>query len=167
MANTTKAYRPAAAIAYASQWAHGRNPAYADFSEMGGDCSNFISQALIAGGAVMNETPGTGWYYHSLGSRAPTWSGVPFLWQFLTTNKGRGPFGHPVPLSAVVPGDIIQLKFAGKPDFSHSLLVVAAGKPADPHNIFITAHSYDSDNRPLDSYSYTEARALHVDGVRG
>ena len=29
------------AVAYAHKWAYGRNPAYGDFSEMGGDCTNF------------------------------------------------------------------------------------------------------------------------------
>ena len=161
-----KPYDRAGAVAYARQWAHGRNPKYADFSDMGGDCSSFISQALVAGGAIMNETPDTGWYYHSLASRAPGWSGVPFLWRFLTTNRGKGPFGHEVPLAEVIPGDIVQLKFAGMRDFSHSLLVVEAGFPADAHTIHIAAHSYDSIDRPLDSYSFVEARALKVDGIR-
>lgn len=38
------------AVAYAHKWAYGRNPAYADFSAMGGDCTNFLSQCLHAGG---------------------------------------------------------------------------------------------------------------------
>ncbi|MDR1928152.1 MAG: amidase domain-containing protein [Oscillospiraceae bacterium] len=161
-----KPYQRSAAIAYAHEWAFRRNPSFADFSEMGGDCSNFVSQALLAGGAVMNETKDTGWYYHSLNSRAPSWSSVPFLFNFLTKNKGRGPFGHMVPLDQIWPGDIVQLKFAGKPDFSHSLLVVAAGSPPAPQNILIAAHSYDSDNRPLDTYSYVEARGIHIGGIR-
>ncbi len=159
-------YDNAAAIAYAWEWAYGRNPAYADFSDMGGDCTNFISQILFAGGAPMNETPDTGWYYHSLDERAPAWSGVPFFWVFLTTNKGVGPFGHEIPLSEVKPGDVIQLKFAGKDDFSHALLVLTAGTPADAHNITVAAHTDDSLDRPLDTYSYTQARALHIDGAR-
>ena len=32
------------AVAYAHQWAYSRNPAYYDFSVLGGDCTNFISQ---------------------------------------------------------------------------------------------------------------------------
>ena len=159
-------YDRQAAIAYAHQWAFSRNPKYGDFSELGGDCSNFISQCLIAGGAVMNETKDTGWFYRSMNSRAAGWSAVPYLYKFLVNNTGRGPFGHEVDLEEIEPGDIIQLKFAGMGDFSHSLLVVSTGEPPAPANILISAHSYDSDDRPLSTYSYEQARALHIAGVR-
>jgi len=160
-------YHRDAAIEYAHRWAFGRNPRYGDFSEMGGDCSNFISQCLIAGGAVMNETRDTGWYYHSMDSRAAGWSAVPYLYRFLTTNRGRGPFGHETALGEIEPGDIVQLKFAGHEDYSHSLLAVAAGTPPAPWNILIAAHSFDCDDRPLNTYSYVSARGIRIDGVRG
>lgn len=159
-------YDREAAVAYAHEWAYERNPAFADFSDMGGDCANFFSQALLAGGAVMNERGEDGWYYHSLDSRAPAWSGVPSLFGFLTENRGRGPFGQVVPLEEAQPGDLIQLQFAGKPGFSHSLLVVSRGDPPTPDNILIAAHSIDSENRPLSTYSYVNTRAVHIEGSR-
>lgn len=159
-------YDRAAAVAYARAWALGRNPAYADFSEMGGDCTNFISQALYAGGCPMNETRDAGWYYHSLQSRAAAWTSVPFLFHFLTVNRGRGPFAHEAPLEEAAPGDIIQLKFAGAADYGHSLLVLETGAPPAPENILIAAHSHDSLDRPLNTYSYVNARLLRI-GVRG
>jgi len=114
----------------------------------------------------MNETKDTGWFYHSMNSRAAGWTAVPYLYRFLVNNRGRGPFGHEVPLEELEPGDIVQLKFAGMPDYSHSLLVVAVGDPPAPENILIAAHSYDSDDRPLDSYSFVSARGIRIDGVR-
>jgi len=159
-------YNRPAAVAYAHEWAMGRNPRYGDFSNIGGDCSNFISQCLIAGGAVMNETRDTGWYYHSMNSRAAGWSAVPYLYKFLVNNGGRGPFGHEIPLEELELGDIIQLKFAGMADYSHSLLIVSMEKPPIPANIRIAAHSYDCDDRPLDTYSYVNARGIHIDGIR-
>lgn len=44
------AYNSTTAVAYAEQWWNGRNPDYHDYSESGGDCANFVSQCLIAGG---------------------------------------------------------------------------------------------------------------------
>ena len=154
-------YNRQAAIAYAHKWAFGRNPKYGDFSEMGGDCSNFISQCLVGGGAVMNETKDIGWFYHSMHSRAAGWTAVPYLYKFLVNNRGRGPFAHEIPPGETEPGDIVQLKFAGKEDYSHSLLVVSAAP------LRVACHSFDSDNRPLDTYSYVSARGIHIDGVRG
>jgi len=159
-------YDRPAAIDYAHTWALGRNPEYGDFSEIGGDCSNFISQCLVAWGAVMNETRDTGWFYHSMNSRAAGWSAVPYLYKFLTSNQGQGPFGREIAAQEVQPGDIVQLKFAGKDDYSHSLLVVAVGKPSEPANIRIAAHSFDCDDRPLSTYSYVSARGVRIEGVR-
>ena len=76
-------YNRRRAISYANRWALSRNPAYYDFSEIGGDCTNFVSQCLYAGSRVMNYTPETGWYYISVNERSPSWTGVEFLYQFL------------------------------------------------------------------------------------
>ena len=38
------------AVQYARQWALSRNRAYNDFTKGGGDCMNFVSQCLYAGG---------------------------------------------------------------------------------------------------------------------
>ena len=56
-------YNRANAVAYAKKWAYGRNPKYYDFSDLGGDCTNFASQCIYAGSGVMNYTPTYGWYY--------------------------------------------------------------------------------------------------------
>ena len=38
------------AVQYARRWALSRNRAYNDFTKGGGDCMNFVSQCLYAGG---------------------------------------------------------------------------------------------------------------------
>lgn len=80
-------YNRANAVAYAKKWAYGRNPKYYDFSDLGGDCTNFASQCIYAGSGVMNYTPTYGWYYISVNNRAPAWTGVDELYRFLTTNR--------------------------------------------------------------------------------
>ena len=37
-------YDRRAAVRYANRWAFGRNPAYYDYEEVGGDCTSFASQ---------------------------------------------------------------------------------------------------------------------------
>lgn len=158
-------YNRGSAIAYAHKWVYGRNPKYYDFDPLGGDCTNFISQCLYAGCGVMNFTRDVGWYYNSINDRAPAWSGVEFLYRFLTTNKQDGPFAKQLPLSSALAGDIIQLSFDGIA-FAHSLIVVGTGEKPGPDNILITTHTYDSDNRPLNTYQYQLSRLLHIEGVR-
>lgn len=160
------AYDRTAAVAYAHQWAYKRNPRYADFRGMGGDCTNFVSQALYAGSGIMNYTPVFGWYYRSLGDRAPAWTGVPYLYNFLTINKGVGPVGVAADLQSVEPGDIVQLSFDGI-RFSHTAMIVAiTDKPPKPANILVAAHEFDADNRPLDTYTYQRSRFIHITHVR-
>ncbi|MCL2532227.1 MAG: amidase domain-containing protein [Oscillospiraceae bacterium] len=162
---TTKPFDTQAALDYARQWALARNPNYADFEDLGGDCTAFMSQILIAGGASMNHSP-NGWYFRSLNDHSPSWTGVPYMHTFLLQNTGAGPYACTIPLDDVQPGDIIQLKFGHKPQFSHSLFVLSVGDPVSPENVLIAAHSYDSLDRPLSSYVYEAARALRIEGVR-
>jgi len=160
----TKRYDRESAVAYAHAWAFRRNPRYYNFDSLGGDCTNFASQVLYAGAGVMNFTPTTGWYYRSLNDRAPAWTGVEFLYRFLVNNRGVGPVAIETDMSRVEPGDLAQISFDGR-TFGHSPVIVSVGENPSPANILIAAHTYDSDNRPLDSYMYKRLRFLHITHV--
>ena len=87
----TVPYQRQKAVEYARKWALARNPAYYDFSDLGGDCTNFASQAVYAGSGVMNFTPAFGWFYRTANDRTPSWTGVEFFLQFLFRKPQRGP----------------------------------------------------------------------------
>ena len=160
MDSNTRSYSRGEAVAYARRWALSRNPRYHDFEQLGGDCTNFASQCVFAGAGVMNFSPVTGWYYRSLGERAAAWTGVQFLYKFLTGNTGFGPWARETEAGELMPGDIVQL---GNSDgsFYHSPVVVET-HPA----ILVCAHSFDCADRPLDSYDFEEIRCIHIEGVR-
>lgn len=155
------AYNREAAVEYARKWAFSRNPNFFDFSELGGDCTNFASQCIYAGIGVMNYTPVTGWYYNSLNSRAPAWTGVNELYNFLVNNRGVGPRAVEVPLSEIQIGDIVQIRFVGKSTFGHCPVVVRRGR-GTPSTVLIAAHTNDAYMRPLSTYMYAELRPLHI-----
>lgn len=148
-------------LQYAEKWALGRNPAYFDFENLGGDCTNFASQCIFAGSRVMNYTPVYGWYYNSSSDRSASWSGVQYLYRFLTTNKGAGPYAVETGRSSILPGDILQLG-DGTGRFYHSPVIVAIS----PDEVLVAAHTYDAYMRPLSSYSFAAIRYLHIAGVR-
>lgn len=56
-----------AARNYARAYAENPNPEYRDFTNSGGDCTNFVSQALLAGGwteiGKYSYTSSYAWYY--------------------------------------------------------------------------------------------------------
>ena len=157
-------YNAGKAVDYAHRWAYKRNPQYYNFDAIGGDCTNFVSQCLYAGSQVMNYKPDFGWYYISAANRAAAWTGVEYLHNFLINNDGAGPFGSLVDISQIKPGDIIQLKFDAD-NYGHSLLVVSAGKMTRLRDIKVATHTMDADNRPLSSYTFSEMRCIHIEGV--
>lgn len=161
-------YDRQAAVAYAHKWAFDRNPAFYDFSALGGDCTNFASQCLYAGTGVMNFTPELGWYYIDVNNRSPSWTGVPFFWNFMTRNQiTNGPFGLRVTPNFIRPGDFVQLRFKDSGDvFAHTPIIVSVGFPSTLDNILVAAHSNDTDNRPLSTYeNVEEIRFLHILGA--
>ncbi len=153
------------ALEYAHYWAYRRNERFYNFHDIGGDCTNFVSQCLYAGSGVMNYKPTFGWYYVSIDNRAPAWTGVQALYQFLTTNQGVGPYATETEASEMQVGDVIQLSF-NPPDFQHSMVVVSTGDSPAVENILIATHSMDADCRPILTYNFQNIRFLHVEGVR-
>ncbi len=156
------------AVEYARRWALSRNPLFPDFAGVGGDCTNFVSQAVLAGSCVVNPTRDFGWYYRSPTDRAPAWSGVRYFYEFLTgapdfiaENGGVGPYGSVVTTDRMELGDIIQLANA-EGVYYHTLVVT--GRDGD--DFLISAHTNDALDRPLSTYRYATARYLHIEGVR-
>jgi len=109
----------------------------------------------------MNYTPVTGWFYRSANQRAASWTGVEYLYQFLTGNRAFGPYAHLADPGEVQPGDLVQL--GDSTGLYYHCPVITAVEPV----ILVAAHSFDTLDRPLHSYRYESLRFLHIDGVRG
>lgn len=164
--NRERAYDRGKAVAYAHKWAYGRNPAYYDFENIGGDCTNFASQVIYAGSGIMNYTPDYGWYYRNSYDRTASWTGVNFLYKFIVNNRGAGPYAEEVDVRDVMPGDFLQLSFEGGNVYNHSPVIVETGAIPSIQNILVAAHTYDRDYYPLTEYVWKDIRFLHIIGVR-
>lgn len=157
----TLGYDRLRAVEYAKTWALSRNPLFMSFSGIGGDCTNFVSQCLYAGSCVMNYTETFGWYYVSASDRAPSWTGVEFFNDFITNNRGLGPYGMEIDADMLSLGDVIQLGMYSK-NYYHAM-VVTGFEDSVP---LICAHSNDALDRRLDSYVYEKIRYIRIRGVR-
>ena len=153
-------YDRLSAIRYAKRWALLRNPAYLDFSLIGGDCTSFVSQCLYAGAGVMNFTPVYGWYYLNPNDRTASWTGVEYLYRFLTGNHGPGPYARETDAAGTVAGDVIQLGDGLR--FTHTVLIVAK----EAGEIYVAAHSNDAWRKPLSEYTQPAKRFLHIEGAQ-
>lgn len=161
---TIKKYNRTKAVEYALEYSLKRNNKYHDYTNEGGNCTNFASQVLYAGCNVMNYSK-NGWYYLSAENTSISWANVVPFYNFLISNKDVGVFGKESPLESCEVGDIIQLKFKNKPTFSHCLVVTKITNHS-PKGIFVCANTRDVKNVPVSFYSYEKIRLIHILGYR-
>ncbi len=130
------------AIAYADTWSTNHNEqyhntAYAYYGSQGqgGDCTNFVSQDMFAGGMTWYYANGDitdpqNWYYSGYGHDASfTWSLVDSLRQHAGLHPER--FQIMTGIGSLNPGDIVQLQLEQDPSlpFNHSRFLVGYGTP--------------------------------------
>ncbi|PIC98063.1 amidase [Sporosarcina sp. P31] len=145
-------YNRQAAVDYADNWWNSRNPAFPSFED---DCTNFISQCLLAGGAPMHGQPNRekGWWM-----RKGTWSfsftvAHSLRWYLATSTKGLTATQVKTPQELQI-GDIITYDFHGDGRFDHTTIVTAM----DGENPLVNAHTYNAYHRTWDykdSYAYS------------
>ena len=149
------------AVAYARKYAFQRNPIFYTFEGIGGNCTNFVSQCIYAGGCVMNYTPTFGWYYISLNERSPSWTGVEFFFNFMTQNADVGPFGRAATRDELEIGDVIQLG-RNEEGYYHTLIVVGF----DGEDPLVAAQTDNAYARPLSTYDNDYERYIKILGIR-
>lgn len=157
----TKKYVRENAVSYARKFAFSQNSRFGNFAGIGGNCTNFVSQCIYAGGCEMNYTPTFGWYYISLDERSPSWTGVEYFFNFITQNADVGPFGRVATEDEIEIGDVIQL---GRTDegYYHTLIVVGF----DGEDPLVAAQTDNAYARPLSTYDYDYVRFLKILGIR-
>lgn len=158
-------------------------PQYYDFytiSSTSYDCTNFVSHAILAGGAVMHDTgsggiSSTGWYYRDTENRSVSWSGVSYLYNFLTTNTTKGPYGMHMAYSSVYAptgfpynyGDLMQFK--SESTWMHSAVITGfANITSTTLEPLIcgraSASSYQYNLRQSEKYPGEERRIIKLNG---
>ncbi|MCL1951115.1 MAG: amidase domain-containing protein [Turicibacter sp.] len=151
-------YDREAAVAYARRWALARNPIWKDYEKYGGNCTNFASQVLHAGGmpfVTSGPHDGFRWYWFSDSSRSPSWTSARYLKNFILGNNAAGKpprygiFAYYVGYEDLEPGDIV-LKYMGD-NLTHTMIVTQKIFNADGtvQDYLISQNSYDLLDYPL------------------
>ncbi len=132
------------------------NARYQDYNGNGGDCTNWISQVLLAGRFPMTDE----WSYdQNTDEGSPAWSNARVLAEFMsrtgrasliasgsyaavTRPSPQWPYG---PMQTLIPGDLISYKEKGR--IVHTAVVVGY----DPKGVLLTdTHSNDRYHVPWD-----------------
>lgn len=160
-------YDRVAAVDYAKAHALSYNPAFKRFNN---DCTNFVSQTLLAGGwqmALGVYTHNDVWWYScmlpggNVCRASYTWGAAFNFHEFLGTSPGQRTnmadhFGD------VWPGDIIFADWDGPtghhPDGRIDHVMVVTGRDTDG-NLYISQHTNDRLNRPMTQVILQETEA--------
>lgn len=158
--NSTLAYDYGAMTRYALQYWDNYNPNYRTYGGEGGDCTNFISQIVKAGGwAETGSWPGENrtlpdqWYYGYEGTWTTTytWAAAEnWYWFASPFNSGRTEALDYIWEMGV--SDVLQIDFDRNDNISHSMFVTGrdgAGQTAD--ELYMTYHSTNTRNKRLSS----------------
>jgi len=166
---STHPYNRNGAIDYAHQWATAprpyNSPPYYDFTDFGGDCTNFTSQALHEGGTAQMIGSGTlGWYFNSVNDYSPAWTGVSYLYDFITQYWvwPAGPEGCVVSKDNAQPGDLIQYEWEGGEEWDHGVIIVESIDMGygDMYHL-VAGHTPDVDDYPYYYFHYGDPSKIY------
>lgn len=125
---TRHAYNRNYAANYALKYALNPNKNYLNMETMGGDCTNFTSQCLKAGGIVADKTGSYKWYYTNANDRAPAWSDAQQFRIYYHSNVGsanvKGIRANTSTFANARLGDIVQWVVNKKA--KHSMIIDGA-----------------------------------------
>lgn len=165
------------AVAYSYKWVDGekviRNPAYSDYAVYGGNCQNYVSQALFASGIPMDWSGDQQWKWfddegdlsESPTGRSGSWSGTEYFYEYCNKNTGKGLVAETDGnIFSAQPGDVIQYVVDG---WAHHSVIVTKVIYDDNGNVvdlLINSNTTDRVDYPMSAYGYTDIRLIRIIG---
>jgi hypothetical protein len=159
-------YNRAAAVSYATEWVGKRNNEWTDYSGLGGNCQNFTSQCLLAGGIPM-DTSGVSWYWYSDSKREPAWTGVEYFLSYAQNNAGYGLVATAdVPYYRGEVGDILMMGTSDDQEWQHTVMItdVITDENGDTVDYLVSSNTADLKNFPASAYAYTMQMLINIHG---
>ena len=161
-------YQREKAVTYAHTYALKPNPAYRYFplhGDASGDCANFISQCLRAGGAPFSFNPRNSWWYNSNNIKNDTWSiswavAHSLYWYLKLNNELKLPGLKGVEVSNTSNlelGDLIFYEDTKGVIFHSAIITAFTNIPLISH------HSYEALNIPyMNSYKANKMHFIKI-----
>lgn len=162
------------AVSYAKAWINKRNSEWVAYDSLGGNCNNYASQAILAGGIPMDYTGPIAeqWKHYSstvneaevAEGRSYSWTGVNPFYVYAKSNKGFGMCAKvDANMYTAEPGDIIQT--GPTKGMTHTVIVTdVIKKDGKVIEILIGSNSIDRENYPLSAYNYPNKRLIKIYG---
>lgn len=176
--DTDNPYNRDKAAAYSMKWVNEtkvvrNSDEWAVYDDIGGNCCNYVSQCLYAGGIPMDTIGDQVWKWYSdtpdktasETGRSPAWTGVGDFYEYCKKNKKFG-------LSADVGGNIyagdvgdVVIMTSGEV-WSHVVIITQVVKDKDGNvtDYLINSNTSDRKNYPLSAYGNTVMEIIRIKG---
>ena len=163
-------YDREAAVAYADQWIEERSGDWADYTGSGGNCQNYASQVLYAGGIPMDIQGDYIWKWYDdtvsnrgvAWGRSSSWSGVKQFIDYAAGNTGYGLAAEvDAPYDTGEPGDLIHMGVDS--DWRHTVVITqpvsdGSGQVVD---YLVDSNTANLQDYPASLYGYTDQILVH------
>lgn len=167
------AYDRQAAAAYADRYVDERNDAWPDYAGSGGNCQNFASQVLLAGGIPMDIYGDAVWKWYSdevsnspgAQGRSSSWTGVNQFVEYAAENTGYGLVAETeAPYFSGEPGDLLHMGIDG--DWGHTVVIASAvtNGQGEVVDYLVDSNTGNLRNYPASLYGYPEIILTRIGG---
>lgn len=158
-------YDRQAAEAYMRQYDHQRNDRWYAYDEVGGNCMNFGSQVLLAGGIPMDEEGGSKWYWHAQNDLDLAWINVGNFYRYARENEG---FGLVADTEANYytgqVGDILILGADGGHNHTTVISGIVRDAAGETVDYLLCSNTTNYTDFPAGAYYYTSHRLIKIYG---
>lgn len=158
-------YDRAAAYDYLMAYCDKRNDRWYAYDDVGGNCMNFGSQVLLAGGIPEDEKGDEEWYWDGQNDLDLSWINVGRFYDYCRKNEG---FGLVADTEAGYytgeVGDVLIVGFAG--DHRHTTVIshVVKDETGDTVDYLISCNTTNYRDFPASAYYYTFHRLIKIYG---
>lgn len=163
------------ALAYAKRYVINKNSDWENYADIGGNCQNYASQVLYAGGIPMDTVGDSTIQWKHYGSkldetnnkngRSSSWAGVKEFYNYAKNNNGYG-LCSKVDINQFYAeyGDIAQVGY--DENYRHSVVIIGNVKDKNGKtlDLLINSNSVNLANYPLSGYVYPYKRVIKIFG---
>ena len=158
-------YDRAAAYDYLMAYCDERNPRWYAYDDVGGNCMNFGSQVLLAGGIPEDERGDEEWYWDGQNDLDLSWINVGHFYDYCRDNEGYGLVADTeAGYYTGEVGDVVIVGFAG--DHRHTTVIshVVEDEEGNVVDYLITCNTTNYKDFPVSAYYYTCHRLIKIFG---
>ena len=143
------------------------------YKRQGGNCQNYASQCLLAGGIPMGLEGSAVWKWYSDAlyndntsrGRSSSWTGVDEFMQYAAANEGFGLAAlSDAPWLSGQPGDLIHLGVLG--EWRHTAMICEriVNEAGETGDYLVVSNTQNLQDYPVSLYGYTQFQLTRIAG---